>query len=72
MLLTSLDLKYFNKAVDFVENKHGFKVVLINQKEMGVYQIDAKYGDSDEYYQLKVDARSICEEPTMISCDVSL
>jgi len=71
MLLTSLDLKYFNKAVDFVENKHGFKVVLINQKgKIGIYQIDAKYGD--EYYEIEVDASSVCEEPIMVSCDVSI
>jgi len=56
MLISNLDLRYINKAVDYVENVQGYKVSLIKEKKMcETYIIDAKYGRTDEWYKLEVN-----------------
>ena len=62
MLITSFDLKYMNKAVDFITKKHGFNAVIIKQKSMTIYHIQATYGNTEEWYDIEIDAG--LSEPT--------
>ena len=68
MLMTSLDLRYINKAVEYVENVQGYKAVLIREKKFGEYVIDATYGNTDEWYKLEVNV-SLGKEPSIVTSE---
>tara|TARA_B100000212_G_scaffold24820_1_gene16448 strand:- start:4140 stop:4352 length:213 start_codon:yes stop_codon:yes gene_type:complete len=66
MLMTSLDLRYINKAVEYVENVQGYKAVLIKEKKFGEYVIDATYGNTEEWYKLEVNV-SLGNKPSIVN-----
>jgi len=69
MLVTGLDLKYINKAVDYVENVQGYKAIIIKEKKFcETYVIDAMYGNTDEWYKLEVSVK-LGEGPYIITSE---
>ena len=68
MLMTSLDLRYINKAVEYVENVQGYKAVMIKEKKLVEYVIDATYGNTDEWYKLEVNV-SLGKEPSIVTSE---
>ncbi len=64
--MTSLDLRYINKAVEYVENVQGYKAVLIKEKKFGEYVIDATYGNTEEWYKLEVNV-SLGNKPSIVN-----
>lgn len=67
MLVTKMDIKYINKAIDYVENVQGYKAVIIKEKKFcEAYVIDAVYGNTDEWYQLEVNMK-IGGEPEIVN-----
>ena len=69
MFITNLDLRYINKAVDYVENVQGYKAVTIKEKKFCErYVIDAMYGDTDEWYKLEVDVE-LGKDPSIVASE---
>tara|TARA_Y100000816_G_C26015196_1_gene530892 strand:+ start:829 stop:1044 length:216 start_codon:yes stop_codon:yes gene_type:complete len=67
MLITKMDIKYINKAIDYVENVQGYTAVLIKEKKFcETYVIDAMYGATDEWYQLEVNVK-IGDKPSIVN-----
>tara|TARA_Y100000022_G_C13159137_1_gene333163 strand:+ start:461 stop:676 length:216 start_codon:yes stop_codon:yes gene_type:complete len=69
MLVTRLDIKYINKAIDYVENVQGYTAVIIKEKKFcETYVIDAMYGATDEWYRLEVNVK-FGDEPSIVTSE---